>query len=73
MKTGKIIFHFILLILVAASIIPHLFSGYWLADIFSHLKVQYVVILMFLLLPIALYQVKQKYLAFRSYCFKNNT
>ena len=34
-----------------ASFVPHLFPGFWLADIFSHFKIQYLILLIVLLLP----------------------
>lgn len=60
MKILKIIFQIVLFGILIASALPHLFPNFWLADIFSHFKLQYVIILIFFLLPIALYPVRKK-------------
>src|SRR5690606_17837850 len=61
MKIIKIWFLIFLFVIALASTLPHLFPNFWLIDIFSHFKLQYVLLLMFLLLPFAIYQGK-KYL-----------
>src|SRR5690606_8898423 len=62
MKVLKYIFQFILAAIVLASILPHLFPDFWLTDIFSHFKLQYVIILVLILLPYALVSVRRKLL-----------
>ncbi len=46
-----------------AAIIPHLFPNYWLADIFSHFKLQYVILLLIVLLPASLFLIKKRIFA----------
>ncbi len=58
MKIFNFIFKIILVGLAFAAIIPHLIPNYWLTDIFSHFKLQYVVLLI-ILLP-SLFLIKNK-------------
>ncbi len=60
MKILKLVFQFVLLGIVLVSILPHLLPNFWFTDIFSHFKLQYVTILMFFLLPAALYPAKKR-------------
>lgn len=60
MKFLKLLFQIVLFGITFGSIFPHLFPDFWLTDIFAHFKLQYVIILMFFLLPIALYPAKKK-------------
>lgn len=62
MKLLKILFPLILAGVAFASSLPHIFPDFWLTDIFSHFKLQYLIILMFFLLPITLYPTKKKIL-----------
>lgn len=59
MRIIKKLFWILLLGISIVSIIPHLFPHYWLADIFSHFKFQYVVFLL-ILLPAAVFLFKKK-------------
>lgn len=60
MKLLKILFPIVLVGITLASAVPHVFPDFWLTDIFSHFKLQYVIVLMFFLLPIALYPPRKK-------------
>ncbi|MFO8147764.1 MAG: endonuclease/exonuclease/phosphatase family protein [Bacteroidota bacterium] len=60
MKLLKFLFQIILGGLAFAAIIPHLFPNYWLADIFSHFKLQYVILLLIILLPASLFLIKKR-------------
>lgn len=60
MKILKLVFQFVLLGIALVSILPHLLPNFWFTDIFSHFKLQYVIILMFLLLPAALFPAKKR-------------
>jgi hypothetical protein len=46
MKIFKFLFQIILFGFSFASIIPHLFPNYWFTDIFSHFKLQYIILLL---------------------------
>lgn len=60
MKSFKLIFQFILFGITFASVIPHLFSIFWITDIFSHFKLQYIILLLILLFTLPLFQIKNK-------------
>lgn len=51
MKSLKLFFIVTLYAIAFASVIPHLFPHYWLTDLFSHFKLQYIFLLLILLLP----------------------
>lgn len=59
MKFLKFLFKFILPGIAFVSFIPHLFPNFWLTDIFSHFKLQYVILLILLLL-ICFFQIKKR-------------
>lgn len=60
MKFFKLLFYFILSGIAFASIIPHLFPNYWLTDVFSHFKLQYLILLLIFLLPASLFLIKNR-------------
>lgn len=60
MKIFKFLFPIILSGVAFASIVPHLFPNFWLTDIFSHFKLQYIVLLLVFLLPASLFLIKKR-------------
>lgn len=60
MKLLRILFSLTLAGVAIVSVLPHILPDFWLTDIFSHFKLQYVIILMFFLLPVTLYPAKKK-------------
>lgn len=60
MKIFKILFLLVLFGVAFASFISHLFPHYWLTDIFSHFKLQYIILLLIFLLPASLFLIKKK-------------
>ena len=54
MKLAKFLFRILLPGVAFVSLIPHLFPNIWLADIFSHFRLQYVILLLVLLFPAVL-------------------
>lgn len=60
MKILKFLFSIILGGLAFTAVIPHLFPNYWLADIFSHFKLQYIILLLFVLLPASFFLIKRR-------------
>lgn len=48
----KSLFWTILIGIFLASFLPHIFPNYWLTDIFSHFKLQYIILLLMLLLGV---------------------
>lgn len=60
MKIFKFLFSIILSGIFFASFIPHLFPNYWLTDIFSHFKLQYIILLLIFLLPVSLFLIKKR-------------
>ncbi len=61
MKFLKILFQIVLFLTALISIVPHLFPDFWFTDIFAHFKLQYLIVLMFFLLPVVLYPAKKKF------------
>ncbi len=59
-KISKFLFQIILLGFAFASIIPHLFPNYWFTDIFSHFKLQYIILLLIFLFPASLFLIKKR-------------
>ncbi len=60
MKTINFLLKIILFAIGFASVIPHLIPNFWLTDIFAHFKLQYLILLLFLLLPVSLFLIKRK-------------
>lgn len=56
----KILFSIILFGIAVVSSLPHVFPNFWFTDIFSHFKLQYVIILIFFLLPVLFYSIEKK-------------
>ena len=61
MKIIKSLVNIVLVGIGFTSLIPHLIPAYWLSDIFSHFKLQYVIILLLLFLTAALAVKKMKF------------
>lgn len=60
MKILKSLLSIILFGIAFASVIPHLFPNYWLTDIFSHFKLQYIILLLIFLLPGAFFMIRKR-------------
>lgn len=53
-------FQLVIIGIAFASIVPHLIPNYWLTDIFSNFKLQYIILLLLVLLPASFFILKKR-------------